>query len=599
MTPDQKIEWLISSGGLDDVGTHHESRQLISRTYPHATTQTRQRLIQAIKDVFASGEMESGEPSHNDRKIYDWFDVLLRADPDCELAQTAFGEIQTRHPEWERKENPDLLFEVNGPYWIHDVSPWAVEDLLSRPVAELVDEVLAFKPPPWGTPIDGDRMEEQNAAKAVRELAIRDVSKGLDVANEFVRREEWRWELWRALLESWEESELDERQFEQALTLLHSPSLFEMNGNAITGLLRSLVRNGGKQYAMRLMPTAKSLALSIWDESKNSKSWILSETDWLTLALNSNSGLVVRFWLSAMWVESERGKKRIGRFNEDDRQFFDSVVEDSDMRGKLGQAMLATHIGYLLSFDYDWTTKRLLPLFDPEHASFVPAWHGFTWGQLRSDVGELMKPKFLSAVNNIDQLGQAEDLSRRHEFVRRYVKMMVYAIDEPLSEWVPALFRNSDEDDRYTFAWEIGRILENMADAQKIELWNRWLRRYWANRLSEVPRPLQKGEIKEMLRWPKDLQVVFDDAVELAIGMPSTKLELQRISTVILDEELARRFPRGTAQLLVYLDSLETTPFGWYGIESVVEALMASDLDDALKGKIEDIQVRRVVGVAV
>ena len=185
-------------------------------------------------------------------------------------------------------------------------------------------------------------------------------------------------------LEAWKDSELDEQQFGQVLTLLHSPSLFEMNGNAITSLLHSLVSNGGKQYAIRLMPTAKSLALSIWYESKNSKSWILSETDWLTLALNSNAGLVVRFWLSAMWVGSKRGVNRNGHFREDDRVFFDAVVDDEGMRGKLGQAMLTTHIGYLLSFDYDWTKTRLLPLFDPDHPSFVPAWHGFTWGQLRS-----------------------------------------------------------------------------------------------------------------------------------------------------------------------------------------------------------------------
>ena len=599
MTPDQKIEWLISSGGLDDVGTHHESRELISRAYPHSTTQARQVLIEAITDVFGSGESESDESTRKDRKIYDWFDVLRRSDPDCELAQTAFREIQTRYPKWESKNNPDLLVEMNGPYWVRDISPWPVEDLLSQPTAELVDKILDFKSPSWGPSIVGDRMDEENAAKAVRELAIHDVSKGLDVANELVRREEWQWELWRALLESWEESELDQQQFSHVLTLLHSPSLFEMNGNAITGLLRSLVGNGGKPYAETLLPAAKVLARLIWDESESLRSWILSEKDWLTLALNSNAGLVVRFWLSAIWVESERGKKRSGRFNEDDRQFFDSVVETSDMRGKLGQAMLTTHIGYLLSFDYEWTTKRLLPLFDPEHASFVPAWHGFTWGRLSADVGELMKPKFLRAVRHVNRLEYAEDTSRRREFVRRYAEMMVYAIDEPLSEWVPALFRNGNEEDGYTFAWEIGRILENMADAQKIELWNRWLRRYWLNRLSGVPKPLDKGEIKEMLRWPKDLQVVFDDAVELAVGMPSANLELQRISTLIIDKELARRFPRSTARLLLYIDGLETTPFGWYRIESVVEALMASDLDDVLKEKVRDIQVRRLLGVTV
>ncbi len=599
MTPDQKIEWLISSGGLEDIATRHESYELIRKVYSRASTQARQRLIQAIRDTFGSDEEGHDNSSDRDSDLYDWFDVLLRADADCELAETAFRELQTQYPEWEPREHPGRPFYLEGPYSVRQISPWSIEDLLSRSTTELVDKVLDFNSSSWGSLIEGDRMDKATAAQAVREVSIRDVNKGLDVANELVRREEWQQDLWKELLKSWKESELNEEQFKQVLTLLHSPSLFEMHGNGITDLLRSLAGNGGKPYAIRLMPTAKRLALSIWDESEDSESWILSETDWLTLALNSNAGLVVRFWLSAIWVESERGKKRSGRFNEDDRQFFDSVVENSDMRGKLGQAMLTTHFGYLLSFDYEWTTNRLLPLFDPEHDSFVPAWHGFTWGQLRSDVGELMKPKFLSAVENIHRFKHVGVPSRRSEFVRRYANMMVYNIDQPLSNWAPELFKNSDDEDRYTFAWEIGRILENMGDAQKIELWNRWLHQYWVNRLSGVPRPLERKEVEEMLRWPKDIQVVFDAAVELAISMPSANLQLLTISKDYVDEKLARRFPVGSAKLLEYFDEMETDFGDWYKIESVVETLMTSDLDDTLKEKVRDIQVRRVTGVTV
>ena len=491
MTPDQKIEWLISSGGLVDLATYHESRELIRKVYPHTSTQARQRLIQAIRDATEPNEDDSQGTSDGDRDLYDWFDVLLRADPDCELAQTAFQELQTRHSEWERKENPDLLFQVIGGYRVREISPWTVDELLSRPGREWVEEVLKYEPPLLGSLSNGDRMDKKRATKAVRDAATREVSWGVGFANELVSREEWRQDLWRELLSSWKEADLDEQQYVQVLTLLQSPKLLVMHGRSITDLLYSLVENGGKPYAIGIVPTAKELARSVWDESEHDKPGILSETDWLTYALNSNAGMVVRFWLSALWVESEGGAKRSGHFREDDRAFFDVVVEDGGMRGKLGQAMLTTHIGYLLSFDYEWTTKRLLPLFEPEHDSFVPAWHGFTWGQLSSDVGELMEPMFLLAIENIHRFEHVGVPPRRSEFVRRYANMMVYTVDEPLIKWVPELFKNGDDGDRYTFAWEIGRILETMADSQKIELWNRWLRRYWENRLSGVPRPLE------------------------------------------------------------------------------------------------------------
>ena len=102
-----------------------------------------------------------------------------------------------------------------------------------------------------------------------------------------------------------------------------------------------------------------------------------------------------------------------------------------------------------------------------------------------------------------------------------------------------------------------------------------------------------------MLRWPRDLQVVFDEAVKLTLGMPALKLEVPAISGYIVDEELARRFPKGSAQLLGYLDRMETNSWDWDKVEKIIDVLMASQLDDALKEKIRDIQVRRVANVAV
>ena len=171
--------------------------------------------------------------------------------------------------------------------------------------------------------------------------------------------------------------------------------------------------------------------------------------------------------------------------------------------------------------------------------------------------------------------------------------MMVYAVDDPLSEWAPALFLNGNDQDSYTFAWEVGRILENMADAQKTELWNRWLQRYWENRLAGKPKPLGPKEVKQMLRWPKDLEVVFSDAVALATQMPPTKLEHLRIAKYIVDEGLASSFPIETAQLLDFVDKMETNYLNWHEIDSVIETLLGSELEETLLNKIKDIQVRR------
>ena len=597
MTPDQKIEWLIASGSLLDVAVYPETCELIDNVYPRATTEARRNLLQAIRDAVATDETQVDDDASLDRQLYDWFDILLRADPDCGLAQTAFRELQEKHQEWEKQEHPDLLFHVEGAYWVNQISPWPIDEMLSSPAADWVDTVLAYEPPSWGEVIDDDRMDAKQAAKGVREAATREISWGIDFAKELLRRSEWNQGLWQELIRSWQEADLDDQQFSQALGILKNNRLLSTHDRSISNLLYSLVENGGKPFASKLLPTAKHMALSIWRNSENDRPSIGGGNDWLTLSLNSNAGMIVRFWLAATWVESERGKNRSGSFPEEDRDFFDQVVEGVKLREKLAQAMLTSSLGYLLSFDHEWTTERLLPLFEPEHPSFVPAWHGFTWSHLRSDVAELMRPKFLRAVEKIEELGRVGVPQRRSEFIRHYAKMMVYAVDEPLEKWTPLLFANSDEDDLYSFAGEIGRILENMADPQKVELWNRWLKRYWQNRLVGKPAPLTQKEIEEMLRWPRDLTVVFDESVDLAVAMPNTALKHLGISGFIVDKDLAQRFPDGAAKLIEYLDRSETSPWDWHDTQPVFEALLQSEITVELKGRIQDIQARHGNGV--
>ena len=597
MTTDRKIDWLISSGSLVDVAVYPETCELIKQAYPMASIEARQRLVQAIDEAVATHGTGSDEVASIDRQLYDWFDVLLRADPECELAQTAFNELQSRHTDWEKQEHPDLLFQVSGAYHVSHKSPWTSDELLSRPGSAWVDAILGFEPPSWGELVDDDHMIEKRGAQGVREASTARASWGIEFAEGLIQRSEWRHDLWNALINAWQETEFTASEYLKVLEILKDEELIGAHDRSITHLLNSLVENGGKPFAVNVLPNAKQLALSIWDDSEDDRPSIGGPNDWLTLSLNSNAGTIVRFWLSATWVESQRGKNRTGNFRREDQEFFNRVVDDVGMRGKLAQAMLTSRLGYLLSFDHGWTTERLLPLFEPEHSSFVPAWHGFTWSQLGADVAELMKPKFLRAVENIEELGRVGVPERRSEFVRRYAKMMVYAVDKPLDKWTPSFFANSDGDDRYSFAWEIGRILENLADPQKVELWDRWLKQYWQNRLVGKPAPLKQKEIEEMIRWPRDLTVVFDQAVELTVAMQSTTFQHLGISRFIVDKDLAQRFPDGAAKLIDYLDKSETSPWDWYDTQPVFDALLQSDINAGLKEKIQDVQVRHANGV--
>ncbi len=590
MNPDAKIEWLISSGSLNDMAAYHEVCEVIRVAYPKSTTQARQDLIAAIRTAVVNEHMEGNGYEDFDDQLYNWFDILLRSDPDCELAQTAFQEVQKKHLEWEPQQSPDTLTIPPQAYYVIGRSPWAIAELLSLPGNEWVETVLNYEPPSQWESVSGGLLHEKRASKAVRDATAQNAAWGIEFARELVRRSEWHRKWWSELVAAWEKSDLDEHQLCEILGFMRSSELRHSIGHWVTEFLYSLVDNGGKSSAEKWLPGAKSLARSIWDEAEDET--ISNQTDWFTCALNTNAGMVVRFWLSALWVQSKSGTQRNGKLADDDREFFDLVVDDTGKRGKLGQAMLTSHLGYLLSYDDEWTKDSLLPLFEQEHGSFVPAWHGFTWSPLTPGVGGLMKSQFLRAVKNIQMLGRVGVPQRRSEFVRRYASMMIYVVNDRMDEWIEALFNNADNEDLGTFAWEIGRILENMADAQKLELWDRWLRKYWDDRVLGIPKPLVSDEVEEMIRWPRDLSVVFDYAVALTVKMPITTLSSFRVAEHIVNEELARNYPEGTARMIEFIDRIETRFCLFDGIEQIFDILAESGLDDTRKRKIKHIRVK-------
>ena len=95
-----------------------------------------------------------------------------------------------------------------------------------------------------------------------------------------------------------------------------------------------------------------------------------------------------------------------------------------------------------------------------------------------------------------------------------------------------------------------------MNETQQQEHWNRWLKRYWQDRLDGVPKPLESDEIKRMMDWLPHLKGVFPEAVELAIQMPQSEAGGKRASLAIYDLErsyLLELHPEATAKLVLYI----------------------------------------------
>ena len=173
--------------------------------------------------------------------------------------------------------------------------------------------------------------------------------------------------------------------------------------------------------------------------------------------------------------------------------------------------------------------------------------------------------------------------------------MLAYFAEDPLREWIPRLFRYSNQETKDSFALAVGNRLQHIAEAeQQDELrkwWNCWLKPYWKNRLQGMLAKLESGEITHMLDWLPHLTSVFPEAVDLAIQMPKVRLQHCRLLDDLRESILWQRHPESIAKLFVYLWEFEPQYIQLLEQE-FIDSLLRADISSELKKELEDIKIQ-------
>ena len=259
-----------------------------------------------------------------------------------------------------------------------------------------------------------------------------------------------------------------------------------------------------------------------------------------------------------------------------------------------------------MTVDEEWTREYLLPLFEPDSADFQAAWDGFVaTGRLSPPVAEALKEPFLNAVTRI-----STDLChQRHGFVECYTVMLIYVVDDVLDIWIPKLFEYGSHqgqpdnreptlllDDNSTipeiFALKVTECLQQLSDSEKQELWQRWLKDYWQNRLYGRPAPLTANEANLMLDWLPELNTEFPEAVSLAIQMPLPSLQHTRILACLVTDKTWEHHPDSVAKLLIYLWKCNIPTHYIDTVPKIIAPLLESDISPERKQKLEDIRIQ-------
>ena len=550
--PNEKIDWLLAHLDLHDAAAGREVSRLVKLTYPEADRDRRQAMIEAVRAVRLSGELDEAE-----RRIanyrYFWFRLLLGAAPGCDLASEALGKLLKQYPELSsRRETGTGSIPV----------PTAAK-LLAKPAPEWVEELSSFYPAAGAS--QGWRAE--SVEQAVRQNS----DWGFDLADALAGSENWNPVLWETLLDAWRDAKPDNGKCWEILAHLRQPELQHGHAVSIARFLRDLARDD--RIPDTSMNVAQGIADALWRDFDRGSPVDIIHGDWLTTAINCTPGLVAEFWLQALSCWRKRQDPVPATLGGVYEKALSGVVEDRSVAGRLGRAVLASQLAFLLAVDEDWTRERLLPAFtDNQHPEDRDAaWNGFLVRlRFTPRLAELTEDAFLDAVERVENGFP----TRRRNFIRGYVIQLAYFADDPLENWIPKFFGHAGKGARSGFATCVGLELRNMNEARQEEWWDLWLGKYWRARLDGKPMRLDDGEIRCMLEWLPGLASVFPKAVDLAIEMPPVELKRSMIVYEIDRSDLWKRYPDAVARLLLYLRQSGSPGYVWHRGKELVAKLL-------------------------
>ena len=584
LTADEKVDWLLTYINLYESSVRRAVFQAVELVYPQASSERRQALIEAVRAYRWPDEEDPNKKVHTARQHFYWFDRLHKSDFKCPLVEQALNKILGKHPEFKREEPVNLAYSDSSD-WGAPQSPWSAEELLAKPAADWLDDLLSFQI------TEEEYFDQGGIRKSIAEAIRQNFDWGLDLAKAIGRAEKWDVYVWSVLINTWSRMDLAEDQHSKVLSWLGKIELYPKHNHEIAEALYALVR-GGSSYTLNLLPQANKIAAALWDNLDRTEP-IEKWADYQDSPSGHPTGWLVNFWLSGLSLSRDQQVPKLTETLNEYRRTLTGIVQDQSLPGRLGRMILASQFGDLLDFDKIWTQKNLLPLFAPDSDDFYAAWTGFLSRKgLNPAVTEVMADPLLNAVERIN----SDYFNQRDLFIEYYIYMLTFVAEDPLDKWIPKFFKYANQETKDCFAAKVDFRLRNMLEAERQEWWQDWLRCYWKNRLHGVPAgEPESGEAARMLNWLPHLTSVFPEAVDIAVQMTVGSLQ----GCYVIEElsrnneyDLWQKYPESVVKLLIYLWECDLPGHSWYSGRDLIDNLLSSNISSQLKGELEEIKVQ-------
>ena len=531
---DEKLMLICDNDLVWNMWAKQQVFLLAKDVFLKAALVSRNKLIDVIED----GAKTIKDEVTKQYEIYNWCVWLNQLELKNDRIESIIQSILRRY-QFKPREHPELDYYLINPNGFEpEKSPVSSGKMLELPDDKLLDLLINYNNSSFSGPTRGGLLSE--FSKCVKEnpkWALR----VLDCLHKDGYRGE---ELWRYMFYGLREAEIS---VDESLKWCHklsgridkTPVIFDISMFLLRTFEKGDIKDKFKGHELLLY----ELSLDLWERREQTKPSIVKTVE---RAANSTTGILLQCWLyMAFYADEDSISTRY-------KERFTEAIQLKSWEHQVAVCILAGNFNFLCIRDREWYFENFEKMLTGEKKTMYSyAWEGFVYfsGRISKESADVVAPIFLKAVRYIDRL--RKDVKRH--FVELYLTLMIYAVSNPTSKYIPEYYDSASEDDICLLINAMVNRLNNMEEDDVLSWWNNWLNRFLANRKNNKPKELFESECKCLFMMLPHLECAFEKAVEIACkGMiPSTIEHL--FWRKIESKALAITHYQATAKLIIAL----------------------------------------------
>lgn len=556
-SPDYRVSWVVRNQLLSSILLHHEVYLLLRDAYPQASDEAKRTLLDHARRITQDNIKKNPE---RDSSVY-WLGLLQllawlnqAAKSKCPLARGRMNRLKKKYPNFTMSEFPEFTHWTGGVKWGSE-SPVTAQGLLEMKIKDAVRLLVNFEDKRFDGPSRDGLLRVMSASVSEKP------DWGLKVAGELLKRRRANSDIWNRLFWGWTEAALDDRLWQAILEKIENNPRMMMHTHEVAQLLERGLRRESDKLPYPMLEQAERIGMKLWTSAaRDSSARVAGTGGWIQAAINETGGVLAEFFTMALSLRRKIAGTRWKGIPARLKRQLHRMLKEESYTGEMAQVILAGQLHFLYACDPPWAEKNVIPLLSWERGSrrAVKAWHGFLgWGQLFDE----LLPKLLPAYEQSFSHLESDLLDVREQFVEQVASICCLStVQRARGKWLSSFLSAVNNESRVHFVEAVKRILWELPESRVSEIWAKWLKPYWNNRLRGRPVGLSADEGGKMAEWAPHMVSVFAEYVDKVVALPQPVSVGSFVFHMMAEKSLATKHPVSVAKYLLHVipNSYET-----------------------------------------